>query len=331
MDVYGWNEIIAAGVLIAFVGTVVIRAAEQVVPSVQEKDGTPVVKKHKKFPWLLAILGVAAVGAVAYLVTKNEKSATPPVIQPSQLDYDKLVHLFDYDAQLPLDIQETQVDDRGTVKVHHISFTSPKGGRNQSLLVVPVGKGPFAAVVFLHWRPGDMYEFLDEAVDIAGQGAVSILISASGHNLATFYIQTVVDLRRAVDLLLARSDVVPGRIGYVGHSYGAVWGGVLAGVEKRLKAYVLMCGHGKIGSCANCNENVPENLWAYHYISHAAPAALLFQFAKNDEWITVQAAEEYYQAASEPKSILWYDTTHELNAQAQLDRVNWLKMQLGLH
>jgi hypothetical protein len=38
------------------------------------------------------------------------------------------------------------------------------------------------------------------------------------------HIQMVVDLRRAVDVLVARKDVDPKRIGYVGHSLGATWG-----------------------------------------------------------------------------------------------------------
>jgi len=331
MEIRSWKKTIAVCVLVAFAGTGVAWALEQSAPSFQEKDGPPVVKKHKKFPWLPAILGIAAAGIILCVVAKKKKTTVPPVKPPTQFDYEQMVHLFDYDAQLPIDVQETQVEDRGTAKVHHISFASPKGGRNQSLLVVPAGQGPFAGVVFLHWGQGDMYEFLEEAVDMAGHGVVSIMISEHGYSNVDFYIRIVVDLRRAVDLLLSRSDVAAGRIGYVGHSLGATWGGVLAGIEKRVKAYVLMCGHGKIGSCANCNENVPENMWAYHYISHAAPAALLFQFARNDEWIANQAAEEYFQAASEPKSILWYDAPHELNAQARLDRFNWLKMQLGLH
>lgn len=46
------------------------------------------------------------------------------------------------------------------------------------------------------------------------------------------YIQTVVDLRRGVDLLLSRSDVDPKRIGFLGYSFGAHAGAILAGVEK---------------------------------------------------------------------------------------------------
>jgi cephalosporin-C deacetylase-like acetyl esterase len=47
-------------------------------------------------------------------------------------------------------------------------------------------------------------------------------------------IQLIVDLRRAVDLLVARDDVDPDRIGYLGVSYGGAMGGLLAGVEDRV-------------------------------------------------------------------------------------------------
>jgi cephalosporin-C deacetylase-like acetyl esterase len=51
-----------------------------------------------------------------------------------------------------------------------------------------------------------------------------------------------VDLRRAVDLMLSRSDVDKSRIAYVGHSYGAMLGGILTAVEKRIKTFVLLGG-----------------------------------------------------------------------------------------
>ena len=56
------------------------------------------------------------------------------------------------------------------------------------------------------------------------------------------------DLRRAVDLLAARPEVDRRRPAYVGVSYGAAMGGLLAGVEGRLKAYVLAVGDGGLVS-----------------------------------------------------------------------------------
>jgi hypothetical protein len=40
---------------------------------------------------------------------------------------------------------------------------------------------------------------------------------------------------------------------------------------------------------------------------------------------------EFYDAASEPKIIKWYDADHYLNEEARKDRIVWLKQQLGLN
>jgi len=74
-------------------------------------------------------------------------------------DPDLLRH-FDYDQRASLDIQEAGVEHRGSVTIHDISYASPKGGRVPAYLVVPDGKGPFAAVIWGHWyMPGS--EFLN--------------------------------------------------------------------------------------------------------------------------------------------------------------------------
>src|SRR5260370_18281607 len=58
---------------------------------------------------------------------------------------------FDYDSKAPLDIQEAGVEHRGRVAIHDISYAGPQGGRVPAYLVVPEGKGPFAAVLWGHW------------------------------------------------------------------------------------------------------------------------------------------------------------------------------------
>jgi hypothetical protein len=76
MGIHGLKKVIAITVLVAFIGIGVAWAMEQGSPQFQEKAGTPVIKKHKKFPWLLAVLGVAVVGVGVYFLTKkkNENS-----------------------------------------------------------------------------------------------------------------------------------------------------------------------------------------------------------------------------------------------------------------
>lgn len=91
-----------------------------------------------------------------------------------------LIRHFDYDQRTPLGIKEIGVERRGNVRVHDITYASPKGGVVPSYLVVPEGKGPFAAVIWGHWCWGsspmrNRKQFLDEAVALASAGSVSLL------------------------------------------------------------------------------------------------------------------------------------------------------------
>ena len=79
MDVSLLAKAIAIGVLLAFVGMGIAWAAEQTAPQFQEKEGAPIVKKHKKFPWLPVILGVGAGVVLVVLLTKKK---TDPDRQP---------------------------------------------------------------------------------------------------------------------------------------------------------------------------------------------------------------------------------------------------------
>ena len=54
--------------------------------------------------------------------------------------------------------------------------------------------------------------------------------------------QAVVDLRSALDVLLARPDVDPKRIAYVGHSFGPQFGAMLTAVDRRMATSILIAG-----------------------------------------------------------------------------------------
>jgi hypothetical protein len=174
---------------------------------------------------------------------------------------EELLRHFDYDQKAPIDVREAGVEQRGDVAIQDISYASPKGGRVPAYLVVPRGKGPFAAVIWGHWyQDGSPFlnrrEFLDEAVALAGSGVVSLLTDGPiarpgfvrdpdplGDAQINDRVQQILDMRRGADLLLARSDVDAKRLAYVGHSYNAATGAFLAGIDKRFKAFVLMAGN----------------------------------------------------------------------------------------
>lgn len=277
----------------------------------------------------------------------------------------ELVRHFDYDRQAPLRMKQIGVERRGKARVYDITYASPRGGVVPAYLVVPEGKGPFAGVIWGHWYWGNSAvrnrkEFLDEAVALAQAGVVSLStdgpIARPGHvenkdplseqEIADL-VQQVTDMRRGVDLLLARKDVDPKRIAYVGHSYNSVVGAILSGVERRFKAFVLMAGtmsdeitmktpeyqeyRQKVGAEKH-DAFVAKYSWTDQgkYVSHAAPAVVFLQYGSQEKFLTPERARLYAAVVSEPKRFELYDAPHALNAAARRDRIAFLTEQLKL-
>ncbi|MDQ3712055.1 MAG: prolyl oligopeptidase family serine peptidase, partial [Acidobacteriota bacterium] len=202
---------------------------------------------------------------------------------------------------------------------------------------------------------------LDEAVVLAKAGVLSLLpdgvIARPGfvgdedffsESVPAAFFQQILDLRRGIDLLAARKDVDDKRIGYVGHSYGSNAGGVLTGIEKRIKAFVLMASGLSdeadmfsdeppfVGLRKKYGEDRVRSLmtkYAYldpvHYVKRAAPSAVFLQHGKNDGHLG-RRAQHYFSLVSEPKEMKLYDAGHALNAEARRDRYEFLRKQLKL-
>jgi hypothetical protein len=202
-------------------------------------------------------------------------------------------------------------------------------------------------------------EFLGEAITLAHSGVISLLpdhvivhpgfveddTPLNDQQIAV-EVQQVVNLRRGADLLLARKDVDRARLAYVGHSCDASAGGFLSGIEKRFKAFVLMAGDlsfeadKKTKAFQEYRQKVgPEKFDAFagkyswtdegKYVSHAAPAAMFLQYAKNDEApLNGDTVREYFKIVSEPKKLKVYEALHTLNAEATRDRIAFLAEQL---
>ena len=277
----------------------------------------------------------------------------------------EMVRHFDYDKNAPIDLKIIGTEKRGDVTVYDVTYASPKGGVVPAYLVVPSGKGPFAGVIWGHWywRNSEMRnrkQFLDEAVAIAPSGVVSLMtdgpVARPGYVPNTTLlndqqvaemIQQVVDMRRGVDVLLARKDVDPKRLAFVGHSYNATVGAYLTGVDRRFKAYVLMAGglsdevDMKTEGYKKFREQVgPEKFDAFiakysymdqgKYVAHAAPAFVFMQYATQEDFLTADRAREYEKIVSEPKRFKLYEAPHSLNAEARRDRIAFLVEQLKL-
>lgn len=278
-------------------------------------------------------------------------------LPPSLGSFEELIQIFEYNQKLPLDVKESDVEYKNGISVHDISYASLADGRVNAYLVRPTGKGHFAGIIFVHPGPGDRSSFLDEAATLAMMGSVSLLINApwaypdfgeramkmTAKDLRSMFVQTAMNTRRGVDLIQSLQEVDSKRIGYVGHSFGALLGGVLSGVEKRIRAYVLMAGTGSFTDVAVLNmpdlkgkrleeySCTMEPIDPINYVRHAAPSSLFFQFGLQDAFYPRKKFLEYYEAGSDPKSIQWYEADHyRLNEEGRFDRIEWLRRQLCL-
>ena len=290
--------------------------------------------------------------------------------------YDQTLRHWDYETKSPLAIQQAGVQQRDGVKIHDLSYAvpagdraaslGPNGGRVPAYLVVPPGKGPFPAVIYGHWcMPGSAMlnrtEFLEEAVVLARSGVIALLpdhvIARSGFVASKdplntqqidVLVQQVVNMRRGADLLLARKDVDPKRLAYVGHSCNAEVGGFLSGIDKRFKAVVIMAGplsddvttktpmyqayRLKIGP-EKFDAFVARYSWTDpgKYVSHSAGTPKLLQFATDEPFLGPEQAKQYLPYVSEPKTLKIYDAPHALNAEATRDRLQFLAAQLQVN
>lgn len=274
-------------------------------------------------------------------------------------DTSGLGQMFAYDSSSPLQIEKVGSQQQNRATIEDITYAGANNERVPAYLVVPPGNGPFAAILWGHWMKDgspvkNRSEFLPEAEVLAKSGVVSLLIDApmvrTGHKKqdeAADTKQDVVDLRRGLDLLLARKDVDSKRVGYVGHSFHAGTGGILVGVEPRIKTFVLMAGDMDANRFLTSEAKVAvevrkkypiEDLKKYlaandsinplHYVQ-GKHGPILLQYGTHDEYMTKADCEEYASVVSPPKETKFYDAGHELNAAARRDRSEWLKMQLG--
>jgi len=125
-------------------------------------------------------------------------------------------------------------------------------------------------------------------------------------------------------------------------------GGLFAGVEDRLQAYVLVVGDGGLVNHETGLDDLFGDLYSLpqstrkawldsmspieplHFVAHAAPSVLLFQSGRQDELVPFPDAVRYQVAASELKEVLWYDAGHSLGTDAQRDQGLWLAQYIGL-
>ena len=269
---------------------------------------------------------------------------------------------FEYDSRIPLRLESTLVRREGAIEVRAISFDSPRGGRVTGKLFVPTTPRAtrLAGIVMAHGAPGSTANMDPRALFVARKGAVVIGIDAAfarrdPNDPVTFtardadeQIQTIVDMRRAVDVLVARDDVDPARLGFIGGSYGAAMGGILAGVENRLRAFVLAVGDAGFvahftaadGGWLPPVADLPEaqrDAWVAAmrpisgevFLPRARGDRLFLQNGHTDNAVHPHVAQAFHALAPAGAEKQWYDAGHRLPPSHFADQLAFLHRKIG--
>lgn len=265
------------------------------------------------------------------------------------------VALFAYDTHADLAVQERGVEQRDGVAIHDLSFVAVPATQQRinAYLVVPPGKGAHAGVLWVHWlgeaKTSNRTQYLDEAVALAGKGVESLLVDAMWSDPDWYAkrdpeqdfdasIRQTIALRRAMDLLVSRPGVDAKRLGYVGHDFGGMYGMLAAGVDRRAKTYVFMAVAPSLLEWAFFATQPKSKIDYIHknaalelseFVHRIDNASVLFQFAKNDAYVSRASTGVLLNAANAPKDRKFYDADHAMNKpEIAQDRDAWLLKEL---
>jgi dienelactone hydrolase len=263
---------------------------------------------------------------------------------------------FAYDESQPLDLHTRRTEKRpGGVEVRDISYRGLDRNRVNAYLIAPKQAKDLPAVIFAHGAGGDRAELVSEASQLAELGAVALTLELTysprrakplpppGMDAVRARVNLEVDsvreVRRAVDLLRSLPSVDGDRIGYVGWSAGARMGAIVAGVEHRIKALDLIAG-GAVPLEEYVAAAPPEfrdqlepllgKSDPLRYVGHASPSALLFQNGRRDEIVPQAALQALAREGSDPKDVRWYDSGHVPSERAWDDSRRWLAEHLEI-
>ncbi len=236
-------------------------------------------------------------------------------------------------------------------------FTTPSGIKRAAEIYAPLGDDPAPALLYVHWYEpespdSNRTQFIKEAETMAKRGAVCMLIETLWSDIDFFLkrtqaddepasIRQVIELRQAMDILLAEPQADASRFAYIGHDFGGMYGVLTGSIDSRPTHYVIMAATPRFPDWylyyprleGPARADFIQQMQPYDPIEHIgnlAPAPIFFQFATDDLHVPKERADAFYAAANDPKQMGWYTAGHGLNEQATTERMAWLTEHLQL-
>jgi cephalosporin-C deacetylase-like acetyl esterase len=241
------------------------------------------------------------------------------------------------------------------VQLREVSYADVGGDQTNATLIGPKAAGRHPAVLFVHWygpehTNSNRTQYVPDALALARQGIVSLLVDTpwseptwfgkrNPDQDAAFSTDMVKRVRRALDALASAEGVDSAKLALVGHDFGAMYGSIVAGLEPRVTAFVFTAGTARFADWWILGRKLEAEARSAVYAQHAAfdpvthlakvKVPTLLQFATKDPYVSKEAAQSLIAAAAGAKESKFYETGHEMNYDAMVDRVAWLVTTLG--
>jgi uncharacterized protein len=275
-------------------------------------------------------------------------AARMPALAAASPASDKMLDAYRYDAKAPMHERWAAMSDGPSYKLYKVIYDSVNGEKVPALYFEPKeAKAPFPCIIMQHGYSSSKEDSKGMgALQMTRAGYAVFAIDAQYHGErqvpgrdifstdipadAKAMVQTVIDLRRATDLLQKRKGVDPNRISYIGVSMGAILGSIFVGVEPRVKAPVLVVGGGdwktlvgqsQIGPAIQMRSKLADGklpsldklaaqlsyVEPLNFIWRISPRSVLLINNKHDKIVPTAANKLLQEKARAPKEIVWLD------------------------
>ena len=268
-----------------------------------------------------------------------------------------LQKMREYQKLEPRDLRVVRSRMQDGIESQLLVIETPFGYRRVVEMYLPEDGNSRAAIMYVHWYEpwspnSNRRQFEEEAKEMAGAGAACLLIETLWSDNDFFIkrtqeddvrnsVEEVVNIRRAMDLLLSQPNIDLKRFAYVGHDFGGMYGVLTGSLDQRPTHYVVMAATPRFPDWYLYSpklEGEPREVFIRQMseidpITHVhglSPAEVFFQFGTDDPHVSKERAEEFFVSAKNPKEMKWYESGHGLNEEATHDRKKWLKQKLDL-
>jgi pimeloyl-ACP methyl ester carboxylesterase len=256
-----------------------------------------------------------------------------------------------------MSVERRSTERRADAHIEDIRYAGPDRLTVEAYLVTPADADTRdgAGVVFWHWfdpkaPDGDRTQFVDEAVDLAHDGVVSLLPQGrfpwasepSGAKQDVAAVKAEVGrLRAGLDLVAGHPVVDRGRLAVVGHDFGGMLATLAAADDERVRALVVIAATPRWGDWFLPFWDLPDDrieylraLRPFDPIERIADVAapVLFQFAADDFYIAAMTALEFRSAApGGAESVTYEGADHAMRTpDARRDRRAFVGRHVGL-